>query len=281
MRPKRKLEYFLLRYAPDEVKEEFVNIGLVLNELEANGAGFADVRFTKDWSRVSCIDPQADIAGLQYLTREIAAQFAQLKNRAALLRWLEDLSSNLIQLSEPKGVLTDNPEAEMEIMASMYLERAKIIERAESVAARRASGRQKIYATMRDAFDRAGVGKLVLPIPVAPYTKPGDPFKFDFGYRFGDINGKGGEIKLFHAVSLKTNVEAAIVLAARYPRIVPVMSAKTDASVALTAVIDDDLDGGQEAVQFALSTMEEERIRVAVAAEMLAIAEAARKDLRV
>lgn len=274
MAPKRKLEYFLLRYAPDEVKEEFVNIGLVLNEIEASGEGFADVRFTKDWGRVSCIDPQADIAGLQYLTREITGQFAKLKDREILLRWLNDLSSNLIQLSEPKGVLSENPEAEMEIMASMYLERAKI------VVPRAVSGRQKILATMRDAFDRAGVGKLVLPVPVAPYTKPGDPFKFDFGYRFGDINGKGGEIKLFQAVSLKTSVDSAIMLASRYPKIAPVVSAKTDAVIALTAVIDDDLDRKQEMVQFALSTMEEEKIRIAAAAEMPIIAEVARHDLR-
>jgi len=49
----------------------------------------------------------------------------------------------------------------------------------------------------------------------------------------------------------------------------------------LTAVIDDDVDRSQDAVQFALGMMEEERIRVAVAAEMPGIAEVARRELRV
>jgi hypothetical protein len=69
-------------------------------------------------------------------------------------------------------------------------------------------------------------------------------------------------------------------LAGRYPKIAPVMSAKTDAALALTAVIDDDLDRGQDRIQFALSMMEEERIRIAVAAEMPMIAEVARRELK-
>ena len=104
---------------------------------------------------------------------------------------------------------------EIEAMASMYLEAAKVGGRRE------ASGRQRILGKMREAFEQAGVAKFVLPVPVAPYTKPGDPFQFDFGYRVG------GEIKLFHAVSLKASVDAAVMLAARYPRIAPVMSKVT------------------------------------------------------
>jgi hypothetical protein len=153
-------------------------------------------------------------------------------------------------------------------MASIYLETTKV------GGKREASGRQRILGKMRDAFEQAGIAKFVLPVPVAPYTKPGDPFQFDFGYRVGD------EIKLFHAVSLKASVDAAVLLAARYPRIVPVMSKVTAAAPVLTAVVDDDLDRGQDSVQFALSMMEDEKIRIAVAAEMPIIAEVARGELR-
>jgi hypothetical protein len=61
MADRRQLEFFLLRYVPDAVKNEFVNIGLVMVEPGANGDGFADVRFTRDWRRVRCLDPQADV----------------------------------------------------------------------------------------------------------------------------------------------------------------------------------------------------------------------------
>lgn len=268
MAERRQLEFFLLRYVPDAVKDEFVNIGVVLVEPGANGAGFADVRFTRDWRRVRCLDPQADVEMLEALEREIRGQLGEVKDRDALLRRLEDSFSNVIQLSPAKGCLAEDPAREIETMASLYLEAARV------AGARAVSGRQRILGQMRAAFEQAGVSKFVLPVPVAPYTKPGDPFQFDFGYR------AGGEIKLFHAVSLKAGVDSAVLLAARYPRIAPVMSRMTQAAPLLTAVIDDDLDRGQESAQFALSMMEEEKIRIAVAAEMPTIAQAARLECR-
>jgi hypothetical protein len=263
---KRQLEFFVLRYVPDAVKDEFVNIGLVMVEAGAAG-GFAEVRFTRDWRRVRCLDSQADIEVLAALEREIRGELATTQDREVLLRRLKESFSNVIQLSPVKGCLADDPVQEIEGMASMYLETTKV------GGKREASGRQRILGKMRDAFEQAGVGKMVLPVPVAPYTKPGDPFQFDFGYRVG------GEIKLFQAVSLKATVDAAITLAARYPRIAPVMS-KVAGLPVLTAVIDDDLDRGQESVQFALSMMEDEKIRIAVAAQMPMIAEVVRRELR-
>jgi hypothetical protein len=268
MGEKRHLDFFLLRYVPDAVKDEFVNIGVVMVEAGANGAGFADVRFTRDWRRVRCLDPQADVEMLSALEREIHGQLATTHDREVLLRRLEDSFSNVIQLSPAKGCLAEDPAREIEAMASMYLEGAKV------GGKREVSGRQRILGKMRDAFAQAGVEKLLDQVPVAPYTKPGDPFKFDFGYRVA------GEIKLFHAVSLKAGVDAAVLLAARYPRIAPVMSRVAEAAPVLTAVVDDDLDRGQDSVQFALSMMEDEKIRIAAAAEMPMIAEVARRELR-
>jgi hypothetical protein len=266
MSEKRQLEFFLLRYVPDAVKDEFVNVGLVM--LETKGGGFADVRFTRDWRRVRCLDPQADVEVLATLEREIRGQLAATHEREVLLRRLEDSFSNVIQLSPAKGCLAEDPVAEIDTMASIYLEAAKVGGKWE------VSGRQRILGRMRDAFEQAGIAKFVVPMRAEPYTKPGDPFQFDFGYRVA------GEIKLFHAVSLKAGVDAALLLAARYPKIAPVMSKVAGAVPSLTAVIDDDLDRGNESVQFALSMMEDERIRIAVAAEMPMIAEVARRELR-
>jgi Protein of unknown function (DUF3037) len=268
MAEKRQLEFFLLRYVPDAVKDEFVNIGVVMVEPGANGSRFADLRFTRDWRRVRCLDPQADVEMLEALEREIRGQLGEAKDRATLLRRLEDSFSNVIQLSPTKGCLAEDPTAEIETMASIYLETVKV------AGAREVSGRQKILGQMRDAFEQAGVRRFIAPVPAAPYTGPGDPFTFDFGYRVS------GEIKLFHAVSLKASVDAAIMLAARYPKIAPAMEKVAGAAPMLTAVVDDDLDRGREEVQFALSSMEEEKIRIAAAAEMPGIAAAARQELR-
>ena len=165
--------------------------------------------------RVRCLDPQADIEMLEALERDIRLQLRGIRDREALLRKLEESFSNVIQLSPTKACLTEDPAKEIETLAKLYFGATKQIGRAT------VSGRQQILGKMREAFERAGVWKLLMHgIPVAPYTRHGDPFKFDFGYRVGD------EIKLFHAVSLKANVDQAIMLAARYPKIARGWSAR-------------------------------------------------------
>jgi len=268
MAEKRQLEFFLLRYMPDAVKGEFVNIGLVMIEASTDGGGFADVRFTKDWRRVLCLDPQADIEMLQAVERDLRRQVAETRNCELMMQRLDDSLSNLIQLSASKGCLTADPAAEIEKMAGMYLEAMRVR------GARAVSGRQMILAEMREAWEQAGVWKfLQRDLAVAPYTHPGDPFAFDFGYRVG------GEIKLFQAVSMKAGVDAAVTLAARYPKIAPAMTQKIEVAPMLTAVVEAELDRSRTEVGFALAMMEESRIRVAATTEMAEIAETARREL--
>jgi hypothetical protein len=269
MADRRHLEFFLLRYVPDVVKGEFVNFGVLALENGPNGAELIDVRIMKDWGRLLCLDPQADLDVLSALEKEIRQEIGRTKDQVTLLKKMEDSFSNLVQISPVMPSLTERTAlAEIEVVARMYLETPKLRRTREP------AGRQKILETMREEFDKAGVAKFVLPVPVEPYTKPGDHFQFDFGYR-----AKGG-IKLFQAVSLKASVDTAVLLAARYPRIAPVMSKMTDSALLLTAVIDDDLDRGRDEVRFALGMMEEEKIHIAVTAEMPTFAEVARQELR-
>jgi hypothetical protein len=265
----RQLEFFLLRYVPDAVKDEFVNVGVVMVEAGANGAGFADVRFTRDWRRVRCLDPQADVEMLAALEREIRGQLVSTHDREVLLRRLEDSFSNVIQLSPAKGCLAEDPAVEIEAMASMYLETAKVGGKHE------VSGRLRILATMRDAFEQAGVwGLMSKQIGVAEYTHKGDPLKIDCAYR------PNGEIKMFQAVSLLTDVDAAKVLAFSYPKIAEEIAKKEKSSAVLTAVVEESLDHSEEAILFAFATFEQSGIRVAAVGEMAGIAEVARRELR-
>jgi hypothetical protein len=268
MTKKKHLEFVLLRYVADTIRQITLPIGIVMYEPGREGK-FADVQFTRDWRQVRCIDPQADVEMLAALEEEIRSRLVLYDDRSEVLRQLQDSFSNVVQVSRAKACLAEDPAHEIKAMASMYLEAGKVGRIREETA------HQQILASMRGSFKNEGIEKLVVPVPVAPYTRPGDPFRFDFGYRVRD------EIKLFHAVSLKASVDAAVMLAARYPKIAPVMSAKTEAGLALTAVIDDDLDRGQDRIQFALGMMEEEKIQIAVAAEMPMIAVVARRELQV
>ena len=268
MAEKRKLEFFLLRYVPDAVKGEFANFGLIAVGEGANGAELVDVRFTKDRSRILCLDPQADLDVLDALQREIREEMGQAGDRAALMRRMEDSFSGVVQISQVMPALTEKLAlAEVDEVARLFLESPKLRR------VREPAGRQKILEAMRGEFDKAGVLKLLRQIPASEYTKGGDPLVFDFGYKLG------GKFHLFHAVSMRASVDVAVLLAARYPKIAPAMERVTGAVPLLTAVVEAGLDRGRDEVGFALEMMEESRIRVASEAEMEQIAETARVEL--
>ncbi|MFZ0958132.1 MAG: DUF3037 domain-containing protein [Candidatus Sulfotelmatobacter sp.] len=269
MAEKRQLEFFLLRYVPDAVKGEFVNFGLMAIENGPDGAQLIDVRFTRDWGRVLCLDPQADLDVLSALQKEIRQEIGRKRDELTLLRKMEDSFSGVVQLSPVVPVLTERTAvSEIEDVARIFLETAKVHRTREP------AGRQKILVTMRDEFEKAGVLALLNAVPAEPYTKPGDPFEFDFGYRYGS------EIKLFHAVSMRASVDSAVMLAARYPKIVPMMAQLTATTPLLTAVVEAELDRTRSEIGFALEMMEESGIMVATTREIAGIAEVARVELR-
>jgi len=129
---------------------------------------------------------------------------------------------------------------------------------------------------MREAFEQAGVWKLMRKrIAVAEYTHPGDPLKIDCGYR------PNGEVKLFQAVSLASDVDAAKVLAFTYPQVREGIARLEQAKTSLTAIVEDDLDRTDEPIAFALDTLARSQIAVAAQAELPQLAEMARRELRV
>jgi len=267
----RHCEFFLLRYVPDAVKDEFVNIGVVLLEPAANGAGYAGVGFTRDWERVKCRDPAAGLEMLEALEDDLRARLKEAGGREEFLRRVNESFSNLLQLSPAKACLTESPEEELGRLAEMYLERAR--RRAGKGAA---TGRQLIVQHMRDAFEQAGVWRLMRKrIAVAQYTHQGDPLKIDCGYR------PNGVVKLFHAVSLATDVDAAKVLAFSYPLIAEGIARLEQAKASLTAIVEDSLDRADEPIAFALDTLARSQIAVAAQSELAQLADMARKELRI
>ena len=265
----RQCEFFLLRYVPDAVKDEFVNVGVVLRSADGD---FADARFTREFSRVRCLDPTADIEVLEALEEEVRQQLqAGSAEREKIWRRLEDSFSNLVQLSPVKGCLAESPQAELELLARTYL----TTNRRERQA--RSSARARIVASMRDAFEAAGVWKLMWKkVPAAKYTRTGDPLKIDCGYR------PNGVIRLFHGIALEGDPEAAKVLAFSYPELREGIQRVENAKAELTAIVEkgERLEADDQ-VQFALQTLEQNEIRVATVEELSSLAQQARRELRV
>jgi hypothetical protein len=272
LRDRLQCEFSLIRYVPDVVKGEFTNIGVVLRE--AGRDETAAVRFTRDWSRVRCMDPEADVDLLESLESEIGLRLqagVELKvNAKPMLDTLEDSLSNSIQLTEMKGTLAESFPTEMEQLLRMYVEPLKV-----PSTRRKASGRGAIVSTMRTAFEQAGVWRLMRKkIAASAYTQAGDPLKIDCGYR-------NGKVRMFHAVSLETDVEGAKSMAYSADALRAGVLNSEGAELELTAVVERIASiTDQEQYEFGVSVLEREAIRVLTVADMGRVADTAKRELR-
>jgi hypothetical protein len=105
------------------------------------------------------------------------------------------------------------------------------------------------------------------------YTRSGDPLKIDCGY------SPNGTVKLFHALALSSDVNAAKVLAFSFPQLAQGISKAEGKQALLTAIVEDGLPSNDESVNFARETLEQNAIRVAPVSTMAAIARDAAREL--
>ncbi len=268
-------EFYLVRYVPDAVKNEFVNIGVMLRE--AGRTETTQVRFTRDWSRVRCMDPDADTGLLEAMEGELAARVREGgAGSKPVMQMLEESLSTSVQMTEKRGSLALSMPAELEQLMRMYVEplRERVV--------RRKSGRAGIADSMRKEFERAGAWPLMRKrIAASQYTRPGDPLKLDCGYR------PNGFIRMFQAVSLDGDLEAAKVLAFSADKLRAGVQRVENASLDLAAIVEPlrnvaaERGEAEDRYRFGVETMEEQGLRVLTINDLGRIAETARRELRV
>ena len=276
MKERVECEFFLIRYVPDVVKGEFTNIGVVLREAGGRD-GAAAVRFTRDWSRVRCMDAGADVELLESLEGEIAERIRLgSQETKPVMELLGDTLSNSVQVTQVRACLAESMAAEMEQLMRMYVEPLKV------KVERKKTGRAAIAGAMRMELERAGVwGLMRKRIAAATYTRAGDPMRIDCGYR------PNGIIRMFQAVSLEGDVEAAKVLAYSAPQLRDGVFRVENAKLELTAVVEPerlvagDEDDAAERYRFGVEAMQSQEIRVMTVSDLARIAETARVELRV
>jgi len=303
MAERRECEFFLVRYVPDPVRNEYVHVGVILREPAGR---VASVKFTADWRRVRCLDPEADTGMLEGLEGELRRRFAE-EPKGNLMHVLEDSFSNCVQITRAKAFLVESMEAGVEELMRMYVEP----QRRERVS--RLAGRAAIQAQMRSEFERAGVWDLMRKrIAASEYTRVGDPLRLDCGYRVDGGLAGASLVRMFQAVSLEASsgvgLEMAKVLAFSEASLRAGVERVERASLELTAVVEPVRQGSGirdqgsensrqrtadreqrtdsdservEAYRFAVETMEGHRIRVVTTADMRRVAETARREIGV
>src|ERR1700756_4593252 len=145
----QQLEFFLLRYAGDATKGESINLGVVAIA-PGDAGGFADVRFIRNWRRLHCFDPLADVEEMQAMEREIRQDLQDPQRRSELVRRVGDAWSNVIRFEQLQGCLTESPALEMERLSTIYLEPPAGPEKREI------GGRQRIVTCIKDELEAAG-----------------------------------------------------------------------------------------------------------------------------
>ena len=128
----REFEYYLLRYVPDPVREEFINVGVIVREKLRDAVrdpvyrpylGFCAAN---DLAILKSLDPNVSLEfvreQVEYLEQRIlgASTSASTKEGYDLIKELATYS-NILTLSPAKGLSAANPEAALMRLKQTYL----------------------------------------------------------------------------------------------------------------------------------------------------------------
>ena len=247
----KQCQYFLVRYVPDVVKQEFINIGLFLF---CRAEQFLDCLFSDDFRRITRFHAQADTQFLKELQPHFEQQIAQHEeDLEGYIREMQQSYSNLIQLSPARSCLTADLSAQLQDLFERHVG-------APLTGPTKQDTRMRIKQRMTEALRRCDVFEHNLfrkRIPASPWTGAGDPFVFDFGYKPLEQAGKpNGRLKLIHMLSLQRDDELAKALMWTFDRVLE--KEPSD----LTVGHEDNPDPSNPVVRFSQGILQHERVRL-------------------
>jgi hypothetical protein len=200
------LAYRVLRYTPNLIRDEWVNIGIVLEDPQRRRARARLIEEEGEFLRVRRLHPHADEALLRALPAHFESQLTAAADGAA--GWIEKLDttlSNVLQFSSQKAVLAEDFDAELD---RLYHDHVALPARQGRGTALLESTRAWIRAKLSDVFRRHKIlAKMQRGVKVEEFTQAGDPMRMDYAYRF---NGTRGYVQ---ALSLDRDPAQAKVLA--------------------------------------------------------------------
>ena len=265
--------FFLVRYVPDIVRGEGLNIGLFLYSPQEE---YLDCLFTDDFRRIRIFHPQADLDLLkalpEHFEREIKDRETELEN---YIREMQEGYSNLIQVTTPRTCLAADPQAELQSLFARYVG-------TRATVAIEQDTRMRIKQRLNDAFKRHGLldhESFEKRVPAAQWTGPGDPFAFDYGYRPLLVDGKpNGHVKFIHALSFRRDNELAKALRWTFDKVREKETGK-GVDVHLSVVHENLVEPIDPVAQSSRSILEDERVHFVPLAQVDPFAQSIRKEM--
>ncbi|PYU21287.1 MAG: hypothetical protein DMG32_21015 [Acidobacteria bacterium] len=200
----RPCAYHVVRYTPNLVRDEWVNIGILLFDPSSGRLLQRLMEEPAEFARVRRLHPTADEELLRRLSDGFAPQSAASGGDAqGYIARLEQTLSNTVQLSPQRGLLAEDLEAELDRLYHDHVEVPRKGRSGEELATRNG-----IRARANQVFRGTGIWpRLARRLRVDEFTYAGDPLRLDYDYR---RNGTRGFV---HALSLSRDPGQAKVLA--------------------------------------------------------------------
>lgn len=243
------LAYHILRYVPNLVRDEWVNIGvLIFNPL----TGERRLRLIEDqieYNRVRRLHPTMDEGVLRALRDDLEDRLDPEAGSGPaiplerILKKCDETLSNTLQIAPQKGVLADDLDAELERLYSDHVAVPRLPSRVGQPG-----NRATIRSYCAQVFKQGQIwGRLQKSVRVAEFTFPGDPSRLDYSYR---RNGTRGFV---HALSVSRTPQEAksLVYNARH------IAEKASYPTEFTAVTDIALTRGNDRHRFVTDTLRE------------------------
>jgi hypothetical protein len=192
--------YRVLRYTPNLVRDEWVNIGILLFHTSTGDHRVRLIDEEEEYRRVRRIHPQVDEKMLRELRNDFEDRFHFSASAAGngrggwqhLLAKLDDTLSNALQLSPQRGVLTPDIDKELE---RLYADHVGLPQGSTRVGA--PSSRARVRSYCSQVFRQARLwDRLEKSVRAERWTLPGDPLRIDYSYR------RNGTLGFVHTLSV-------------------------------------------------------------------------------
>jgi hypothetical protein len=193
-RAERACAYRVLRYTPNLVRDEWVNIGVLLFDPQTGERRLRVIEEEEEYRRVRRLHPGADELVLRALRDDLEDRFQSAYAGGSagnggnwqqlLAKWDETLS-NALQLAPQKGVFAADLDAELERLYADHVAPQRAPSRVGAPGSR-ASLRSYCSQVFRQArlWER-----LQKSVRAEEFTFPGDPMRLDYSYRRNGTRG--------------------------------------------------------------------------------------------
>jgi hypothetical protein len=258
LQSERTCAYRILRYTPNLVRDEWVNIGVLVYDPQSGERRLRLIEEQEEYTRVRRLHPEADESLLRALRDDLENRFDFARsanghgsngggvNGAALqdlLRKWDDTLSNALQLAPQKGVISSDLDAELERLYGDHVALPRLPSRVGAPGSR---AQMRSYCTQ--VLRQARIWDLIhlqTTVRASEFTFPGDPMRIDYAYRH---NGTRGFIQ---TLSVSRSPADSKGIAHTFGDIAAKSSLKTE----LTVVTDTDLKVPNERNRFVDRTL--------------------------